>query len=267
MNAIMIRDLCFKYDDKMIFDHFNLDIKKGSWATIAGPNGSGKSTLVKILLGLLKSEGTIIINELTLTHVTIEHIRESVGVVFDNPDNQFVSETVADEIAFKLENLGVEKAKIRQDIMDIANLLDIKHLLNKEPHKLNNGEKQLVILASALINKPKVLILDEALSRIDIISREIILKVLADYQSAGMTIINITHNLEDTIYSDDVVVLNDGQIVLNGSKEEVLVNEKIFSDLGLELPFMVQLSLKLKFYNLVDKLIFNMEEMVDLLWK
>lgn len=267
MNSVFIRNLSFGYKDRPLFDNFNLSIQQGSWVTIVGPNGSGKSTLVKILVGLLEGTGTIIVNQITLTSSTRDSIREYVGVVFDNPDNQFVSETVADEMAFKLENLGVNKFEIRGKIKETADLIGITPLLNLEPHKLTNGQKQLVILAGAIINNPPILILDEALSKVDAITTQKVLEVIAYLNKKGTTIINITHNLDEATLGQKVVVLNEGEIILNGTKEEVFEHEKVFNALGIQLPFMVDLSLKLKFYGLVDKIIFDAEEMVDHLWK
>jgi energy-coupling factor transport system ATP-binding protein len=266
-SIISIKDLVFKYDDLEIFDHFNLEINNKSWTNIIGPNGSGKSTLVKILLGLLPCEGEIVINDTILNNSSLEQIRINVGVVFENPDNQFVSETVADEIAFKLENLGYSKKKIKEHIDAVVEMLNIKHLLKKEPNILSNGEKQLVALASSIINRPKILILDEALTKIDFNTRLKIINILKDLNKSGMTIINITHDMEELVNGDNVLVMNNGEIVLHDDKNIVLMEEKKFNDLGLELPFMASLSIKLKYYNLIENPIFDMNEMVDKLWK
>lgn len=268
MNSVIsIKNLTFKYDDLEIFDHFDLEIKDKTWTNIIGPNGSGKSTLARILLGLLPFEGEIVINDTILDNSSIEQIRINVGIVFENPDNQFVSETVADEIAFKLENLGYSKKKIKEHIDAVVEMLDIKHLLKKEPSLLSNGEKQLVALASSIINRPRILILDEALTKIDFNTRIRIINVLKDLNKNGMTIINITHDMEELVNGDDVLIMNNGQIVLHDNKNIVLMNEKTFNDLGLELPFMASLSIKLKYYDLIENPIFDMNEMVDKLWK
>lgn len=266
-NVISVKNLCFKYVEEKIFSNFNLDIKYKSWLNIIGPNGSGKSTLARILLGLLPYEGEITINETVLNDNTVEDIRTNIGIVFENPDNQFVSETVNDEIAFKLENLGYSKKKIKEHIDAVVDMLDIKSLLKKEPSLLSNGEKQLVSLASAIINRPRILILDEALTKIDLNSRTKIIDILKELNKNGMTIINITHDMEELINGDKVLIMNDGQIILYDDKNKALMDEKTFTDLGLELPFMASLSIKLKYYNLIEEPIFDMEEMVDKLWK
>jgi energy-coupling factor transport system ATP-binding protein len=263
----MIRNLNFKYEDKIIFDHFNLDIKRGTWTNIIGPNGSGKSTLIKILLGLLEHDGNIDVNGYVLTNETLRDIRTHVGVVFENPDNQFVAETVVDEITFKLENLNYSKKKIKEHLDLVVNMFDIKRILHQQIDKLSNGDKQLVSLAAAIINNPKIIILDESLTKMDIKTKNKVINVLLELNKLGTTIINITHDTEELVYGDNIIILNDGKIIMHDSKDIVLLEEKKFSDLGLELPFMASLSIKLKYYDLIEKPIFDMEEMVNKLWK
>lgn len=268
MNIIDIRNLTFKYEEKLIFDKFNLSIEENSFTTIIGLNGSGKSTLIKILLGLLPADGEIKINDMLLEKNSIKEIRKLIGVVFENPDNQFVAETVMDDIAFSLENLQFKPRDIRIKVKDIANYLGISHLLEREPHSLSGGEKQLVALASALVHDPKILILDEALTMVDVKIRNQIYKILKEInETKGITIINVTHDIDELLYGKDIIVIDDGNVILKGSKEEVLLEEKVFNKLGLELPFMVSLSIKLMYYDLIDKLYFDMNEMVNAIWK
>lgn len=267
-DLIIIRDLTFKYDDEFIFNRFSLNIKENSWTTLVGPNGSGKSTLIKILLGLLRAEGYINIDKKILSSENIRDIRSQIGVVFENPDNCFVAETVMDEIAFSLENLEYPKKEIKKRINTIAHTLEITNILERNPYTLSGGEKQLVALAAALVHDPKILILDEALVRIDNQDKVKILEIIQKiYQEKKMTIINVTHDMEETIYGDDIIVIDNGKIVLKGPKELVLKEEKILRELGLELPFMAALSLKLQYYNLIDEMIFDMDELVNILWK
>ena len=268
MNIIEIKNLNFKYSDKPVFDDFNLEIKEGTFTTIIGLNGSGKSTLLRIILGLIKCEGEIKIDNLLLNETNIKEIRKKIGVVFDNPDNQFVVETVMDDIAFSLENLQLKSNDIKRKVREIANYIGITKLLNKEPSTLSGGEKQLVALASALVHEPKILILDEALTMVDINTRKQIYNILKDiHKTRNITIINVTHEMEELLYCDDIILIDNGNIILNGPKEEVLLEEKVFNKLNLELPFMASLSIKLKYYGLVDKLMLDMDEMVNEIWK
>lgn len=268
MNIIEIKDLNFKYDDKTIFENLNLNIEKGSFTTVIGNNGSGKSTLVKILVGLLKASGEIKINDIVLDKENIKEIRKLIGVVFENPDNQFVAETVMDDIGFSLENLQIKPREIRVKIKEVANYIGISHLLDKEPHSLSGGEKQLVALASALVHEPKILILDEALTMVDVRVRKQIYAILNDLnKNKGVTIINVTHDMDEVLYGSDIVLISKGAIVLKGKKEAVLKEEKVFNALGLDLPFMVSLSIKLMYYGLINRVIFDMDEMVNEIWK
>ncbi|HPF83237.1 MAG TPA: ATP-binding cassette domain-containing protein [Bacilli bacterium] len=267
-NIISIDNISFDYGNKKIFENFSLDIKKGTFTTIVGPNGSGKSTLVRILLGLMKTSGKITINGLEMNHTNIKKIISKIGVVFENPDNQFVAETVMDDIAFSLENMQVKPKEIRKRVKEISAYLGIDDILNKEPHTLSGGQKQLVALASALIIEPDILILDEALTMTDLDTRDKIYNILKDInKNKKITIINVTHEMDEVLYGNDIILLDQGKIVLNGSNEEVLENEKAFNKIGLKIPFMAELSIKLKYYGLVDKMILNLDEMVNKLWK
>lgn len=264
---ITIRNLTFKYRTKDMFDNVDMDIEKGKITSIIGPNGSGKSTLVKILVGLYRYNGKIEINNIPLLKDNRKEIRKNIGVVFTNPDNQFVAETVMDDIAFTLENMNYKKIDIRKKIEEVSKYLGIYDILECNPHDLNSNQKQLVSLASALVHDPKILILDEALTMLDPYDKEKILKILKELNSKGLTILNISHDIEDTLISDKIYVLDKGKIVLSGTKEEVYKEEDKLHKLGFELPFMVELSNRLMFYDLIEHVIYDMEEMVDILWK
>ncbi len=267
-SIISIEDLNFKYGEKEIFNHFYLCIEENSFTTLVGLNGSGKSTLVRILLGLIKADGYIRICDNVLIKENINYIRRDIGVVFENPDNQFVAETVRDDIAFSLENLNYKPKEIGHKINEIAETLKIEHILEKEPHHLSGGEKQLVALASALITEPKILILDEAFTMVDSEIKERIYKIIKDYKKEhSLTVLNITHDIEDTLYGDKIVVIDEGKLIISDTTKEVLGREKMLNDLGIKLPFIADLSHKLRYYGLVDDIILDMDEMVSLLWK
>lgn len=267
-NIIRLKNLNFSYGGKVIFKDFNLDIEKGKFVSIVGSNGSGKSTLVKILVGLLKAEGYINIYRMNLCEVNLMDIRRNVGIVFENPDNTFVAETVLDEIVFSLENLEYARSTIKSKVDKVLEYIPIKELLEKNPHYLSGGEKQLVSLASALIAEPKILILDEAFTMVDGVMKDKILKLLKKInREKKITIINVTHDMEETVFGDEIIVLNNGKIEIIGDKLEVYKEEKKLKKLGLDLPFMVDLSNKLSYYGLVDKTILDMNEMVNHLWK
>lgn len=266
-NIITIKDLTFQYNTKEIFNKLNLNIAQGKITSIIGPNGSGKSTIIKILLGFLPYEGNILIDDLELKKENIFEIRKNIGIVFENPDNQFIAETVMDDIAFTLENMNYDRNIIKYKITEITKYIGIFDILEKNPHSLSGGQKQLVSLASALVHEPKILIFDESFSMIDPYLKEQFQKILLDLKNKGMTIIVITHDMEETIISDNIILLNEGQIIFNENKEKLYEQEELLQKYGFTLPFMVDLSNKLKFYGLINETIYDMEEMVDTLWQ
>lgn len=261
---ININDLSFKYKDKYIFKNLNLNIKDNSITTIIGLNGSGKTTLVKILTGLLKYDGSILIDDLEINEKNIYEIRKKIGIVFDNPKDQLIGNNIYDDLFLILKNIGYENV-IDERIDEVANLLGIKSILNINYDELNNNQLQLANVAAALVINPKVLILDEAFNYIDNDIKNLIFEILKKLKEK-MTIIIVTHNIEDTLISDEIVVLNNG-IVLMGDKDKVYNEEKKLNDLGFKLPFIVELSNRLIFYGLIDRKIYDMEEMVNILWK
>ena len=266
-NIIQIKDLNFTYQDKVIFKNLNLNIKKNSFVSIIGSNGSGKSTLIRILSGLNSYDGYITINGHYLNKENIKIIRRTLGVVFDNPDNQFIGQTVIDDLAFNLENLSYSKEEINKEISYIAKLFKIEKILLLEPSNLNNSTKQKVAIASALIHKPKILMLDESLHQLDNKDKKIVFKALETYKKEhDLTIILITHNQEDTILSDRIIVIDKQKIILDGKVEEVYTKEKILHNLGIEIPFIIKLSINLKLYDLIDEIYLDKDKLVNKLW-
>lgn len=265
---IKIDKLNFGYTKDLLYKDFSLSIDSGDWVSILGANGAGKTTLVKLIIGLFNSHETIKINDLAYNKKNVKEIRKLIGVVFDNPEIQFVAETVKDEIAFTLENLQVPKEEIHKSVMEVAKRLKIVDLLDIEPHRLSGGQMQKVALASALVLKPKVLILDEALSMIDPYDKTEIMKMLRKYhKDTNTTILNFTSDIEETIYCDRIVGLYKGQIGIDGPVKAVLSEERAMKKLGLDLPFIVDLASRLKLYGLIDDIELDMDKMVNKLWK
>ena len=267
-NIIKIEKLNFKYKDKQVFNNLDLNIEKGSFVSIIGPNGSGKSTLIKILTGLLLDyNGYINVDGYNLNKFYLKEIRRKIGVVFDNPDNHFVSETVIDDLAFSLENLQYQEADITNSINEIAKIFKINDILYQEPRNLTNSQKQKVAIAGSLIFNPKILILDESLHQLTPSDKKEILNILKKYQKErNLTIIMITHNLENTLYSDRIVVLNEGKIYIDDSLEKVYKQKDKLSKLKLNLPFIVKLSYKLQEENIIDKVYIDSENLMEDLW-
>lgn len=259
MNIISIKNLNFKYKNKIIFEKLNLNIKKNSITTIIGKNGSGKSTLVKLLTGIIPSDN-IKYNDEILNKKTVF---KKIGVVSDVLENEFIGKTVKEYLNITLLNMEYNKKKIKKRLEYIIDKLGLYEVINENPNNLSNSKKQLVSLAGALIYEPEILILDNALAYFD--SKDEILKLLLELKE-NMTIIHITQDIEDTLISDQVVII-DKKVILKGNKEKIYKEEKTLNNLGYKLPFMVELSNRLQFYNLIDETMYDMQKMVDTLWK
>lgn len=267
-NIISINKLTYRYNLDFVLYNFNLYIKEGTWITLVGPNGSGKSTLIKILTGLIKTGNDILIADKLLTKENLREVRKDIGVVFENIESSFICETVREELILVLENLNYSKKNIDDRINEISECFNIKQFLNLDPYSLSGGEKQRVSLAVALINKPKILILDEAFCMIDECTKKDLLEILKKLnEKEKLTIINATHDLSESFYSNRLIVINKGEILLDGTPKDVMTYDKVLNKIGIEIPFIVDLSIKLKLYGLLDNITFDMNEMVNTLWK
>ena len=267
-NIIMVQKMSCCINDKKILDNISFNITKGSFVSIVGPSGSGKSILVKALLGLIPYEGYANVCRMNVCRDNISEIRKNIGIVFENPDNYFVIDTVEDELVFTLENLNISPSNIKKKLDEIVSYLKIEHLLNKNVNQLSGGEKQLIALASVLITEPKVLILDQAFTMLDGESHKNLLSVIKKiHQEKKMTIINVTLDMNDTVYSDQIIVLNKGQVLFDDTKEQIYKEDKKLRSIGLNLPFLADLSKKLSYYDLLDDIVLNMNTMVKKLWK
>lgn len=262
-DIIKIKNLNYKNFDNKLFNNFELNIEESDFMSIIGPNNAGKTTLIKILSGLKKYEGTILIDNKELKENKKE-IRKIISIVFDNPETQFIMDTVYNDIYLTAKNKKIDN--IDGEINKISKILKIENILNKSPQHLSGGEKQKVVLASALLGNPKILILDEALSMIDPISKKEIYEYLIKLNNEGTTIINISSDIEDTLYSKNILILNNGTIESLDTKENTYNKKNIFKKLQMELPFIIELSKKLSYYNLVNKDYYNEEELINKLW-
>ena len=242
---INVQHLSFGYDeDTLTIDDISFSIEKGSYTTILGHNGSGKSTIAKLLMGLLeKKSGEIVIGGIPLTEETLNQIRSQIGIVFQNPDNQFIGATVRDDIAFGLENNCVDPALMDDIINEYAKKVNMYEFLDHEPTKLSGGQKQRVAIAGILAMSPSIIILDEATSMLDPKGRnEINALVHQLNKDKNMTIVSITHDIEEAALSDYVILLSDGHIVDEGQPEEVLMKKEEIESLALDIPFAYKIS-------------------------
>lgn len=264
-DLLIIQGLNFKFENKVVFNNFDLTLKKGMWYTLAGPNGSGKTTLIKIMSGLLTSRGMIKFDSQLLVKSTMKDIRKKIGVVFSNPSNQFIQETVYDEVAFKLRNINDDENAVEKKVLEALRKLKLYKYRESNPQSLNNSKKQLIVIATMLVCNPQLLIIDEALTKLDKSDKELAIEYIKEFKE--LTVLNVTHNLEDSFLGDEVIIINNGEIVSKGSLEEVFENEIDINKYGIEIPFAYALSQRLKFYELVEKDYREIEEMVDDLWQ
>ena len=266
MKILEIKDLSFSYDDQTdAVNKASFTITKGSYTTIIGENGSGKSTIAKLIIGLLeKKSGSIIVDQVELSESTLDEIRQKIGIVFQNPDNQFIGATVRDDIAFGLENHRVEQCKMDGIIERFASEVNMSEYLNHEPTKLSGGQKQRVAIAGVLAMSPEIIIFDEATSMLDPQGKDEINDLINTiHKENQMTIISITHDIEEVVNSDHVIVLHKGEVVLEGTPEKILIKEKELLGLSLDVPFTFKLSKALIAEGVQVKERIHLERLVD----
>lgn len=233
---VKVKNLKFAYkDDNLVIKDVSLSINKGEFVCILGHNGSGKSTLAKLLVGLLKADsGEIYINGKLLTEDSVGELRAEIGIVFQNPDNQFVGVTVKDDIAFGLENRRYAREDMLKLIDEFSKLVGMEKFLEANPETLSGGEKQRVAIAGILAYNPNIIIFDEATSMLDPRGIREVNEVINSLKGQK-TIIAITHNLREAINADRIIVMNDGKIVLDGKPEEVFKEKEILKQAKLDI--------------------------------
>ncbi|MCH4285878.1 MULTISPECIES: energy-coupling factor transporter ATPase [Bacillota] len=266
MDKIRVEDLTFSYDgERNAVNHVSFSVEDGSYTTIIGHNGSGKSTIAKLLIGLLEKEsGNIYVDDQALTEENIYDIRDKIGIVFQNPDNQFIGATVADDIAFGLENHQVETSKMQPIIERFAQKVNMSAYMNSEPTKLSGGQKQRVAIAGVLAMSPQIIIFDESTSMLDPQGKAEINELIQEiHKESKMTIISITHDIEEVAHSDDVIVMDDGRIVMHGKPEEILLQEEKLIDLKLDIPFSLKFTKALQKQGIEIEACTTMERLVD----
>ena len=271
-SIIDVKNLSFRYKESQEYydvKDITFHVKRGEWLSIVGHNGSGKSTTVRLIDGLLEAEsGEIVIDGQRLTEENVWNIRRQIGMVFQNPDNQFVGATVEDDVAFGLENQGLSRQEMKkrvEEALDLVGMLDFK---KREPARLSGGQKQRVAIAGVVALRPAILILDEATSMLDPEGRrELIDTVKGIRKDYDMTVISITHDLEEVAMSDRVLVMKKGSIESTSSPRE-LFSRNDLDQIGLDDPFANQLknSLSQNGYDLPENYLTE-SELEDKLWE
>ncbi len=244
MSLIEIKDVYYAYNEQnKAIDGVSFDIKQGDYVTIIGHNGSGKSTLAKLIAGLLPvKSGSITVGGLEVNEDNIAAIRTRLGIVFQNPDNQFIGSTVKDDIAFGLENRQIPSEQMEGIIREYSEKVGLSDYLEYEPQNLSGGQKQRVAIAGILAMKPDILIFDEATSMLDPKGKKEIKKLMYDLAAGDdITIISITHDIEEVLQSDDCVVLNKGKLFMHDKPEKVFADAEKLRKIDLDVPFVEQI--------------------------
>ncbi|TRZ36344.1 energy-coupling factor ABC transporter ATP-binding protein [Niallia circulans] len=267
---VTVDSLSFMYEDQQTkaLDNVSFQIKEGEWVAIVGHNGSGKSTLAKLLNGLYFSkEGSIRIGDIVISEETVWDARKRVGMVFQKPDNQFVGTTVKDDVAFGLENNAIPREEMHKRVEAALEKVNMLSFLDQEPHHLSGGQKQRVAIAGVIALKPSIIVLDEATSMLDPQGRQEVLELMKELKQENMTVISITHDLDEAARADRIIIMNKGKVYQEGKPSKIFQLEKELIEIGLDIPFAIRLRSGLEAQGVqVDKITLTEEELVTELW-
>ena len=269
---IELEDIHYRYhedDAREALAGVSLEIRRGEWLAIIGHNGSGKSTLAKVMNGLIEANtGSVVVNGKVLTEETVFEARRTVGMVFQNPDNQFVGTTVEDDIAFGLENIGLPREEMLGRVTRVLDMVKMSEFRTKEPARLSGGQKQRVAIAGVTALEPEVIILDEATSMLDPKGRlEVISTIQKLHKEKKITVISITHDLDEAAQADRVVLMEQGQIQQIGTPKEIFKLGSKLVEKGLDVPFAEKLieALRERGINVPEEYL-DEEGLVEWLW-
>ena len=268
---IELKNVSFRYDktvEEYQIDTVSFHVKQGEWLSIVGHNGSGKSTFVRLIDGLLEAEsGEIYIDGKKLTRETIWEIRSKIGIVFQNPDNQFVGATVEDDVAFGLENQGIPRGEMLQRVEKAIDQVGMLKFKDREPSRLSGGQKQRVAIAGIIALRPTIIILDEATSMLDPEGREDLMAVMRELQKKfQLTIISITHDLTEIALSDRTLVFQKGKLESSMTPRE-LFSRNDLNEIGLDKPFSKQVQESLSSHFPLKQDYLTESELLDQLWE
>ncbi|WP_311432909.1 energy-coupling factor transporter ATPase [Finegoldia magna] len=269
-NIIEIKNLSFQYEgsSKKVLKNLNIDIKKGEFICVLGHNGSGKSTLAKLINAqFIPTEGDILVGNMnTKDDDNLWNIREMCGMVFQNPDNQLVATIVEEDVAFGPENLGVPREELRKRVDDCLELVGMTEYKRHSPALLSGGQKQRIAIAGILAMNPKCLLMDEPTAMLDPQGRKDILDTVLKLREMGKTIIHITHYMEECVNADRIIVINEGDVVLEGTPREVFSNVEQMKEIGLDVPEPTEISYLLNKSNInVRRDVLTVDELVEAL--
>ena len=269
-NIIEIKNLSFQYEgsSKKVLKNLNIDIKEGEFICVLGHNGSGKSTLAKLINAqYIPTEGDILVGNMnTKDDDNLWNIREMCGMVFQNPDNQLVATIVEEDVAFGPENLGVPREELRKRVDECLELVGMSEYKRHSPALLSGGQKQRIAIAGILAMNPKCLLMDEPTAMLDPQGRKDILDTVLKLRKMGKTIIHITHYMEECVNADRIIVINEGNVVLEGTPREVFSNVVQMKEIGLDVPEPTEISYLLNKSNInVRADVLTVDELVEAL--
>ncbi len=268
MNIINVSKVNVKINDKLIIKNASFDIEENSFICFMGKNGSGKSILIKTLAGLFNYDGYINISGYVLDKDNISYIREGISVVLDDIDNEFMGETVFDDLIFNMENLRYSNEEILKRVKYISELFGISDILNKSVNYITNSQRQVLSIASSLVTNPKVLILDDCLHQLSVRDKKRVIGILKKYKKENkITIIMSSNDIEDVLNCDRAIVLNGGSVIYNGSVIGLLNDRKFMLNNGYKIPFVVDLSLRLMDNGVINHIYLDSRKLVRDLWK
>lgn len=268
---IEINQIEFSYQEEATpaLKDISFSINKGEWVAIVGHNGSGKSTLAKAINGLhLPQKGTVTVGGMTLSEESVWDVRRMVGMVFQNPDNQFVGATVEDDVAFGLENQGIERSEMQRRVQDALEKVKMQEFATREPARLSGGQKQRVAIAGVVALRPDIIILDEATSMLDPEGRDDVIATIRKIkEESDLTVISITHDIDEAASANHILVMRDGELYQEGTPDEIFSAGPELVSLGLDLPFPEKLKSALKDRGVnVPANYLDEEGMMDWLW-
>ena len=271
VKKIEVKNLKFAYSPKeTVINGLNFSVDAGKYVSILGHNGSGKSTLAKLLMGLLvPGNGEIFVDGVLLGESSVDSIRQKMALVFQNPDNQFIGSTVEEDVAFGLENRKVPQAEMHDIIFKYLKLVGMEEFYDKEPSNLSGGQKQRVAIAGALALNPEILILDEATSMLDPKGKREINELINSLRETNpeLTIISITHDVNEALYSDEIVLISSGKVSKVATPEEIFSDENLMKKNNIVSPFIFQMKKKLSDMGMDVSNCTNFDELVELIWQ
>lgn len=264
---IKVKNLQFKYQgsNKYALNNINVELPRGKYIAILGHNGSGKSTFSKLISGLYKpTKGEIYIDDIMIKKSSLREIRNKIGIIFQNPDNQFIGSTVEDDLAFGLENANIPQHEMKKIIKDLLKMVGMEKFIDREPNTLSGGQKQRVAIASVLALNPEIIIFDEVTSMLDPKGKEDVLQIIKNIQQTRKkTLISITHDMDEAIMADYCLIFSHGKVIAYGNPKELLNNKKILEESKIDSPFIYKISSRLK--NIEPT--YDINELLEKIWK